>query len=135
VAFSVLGIYSNGGIFTARQLEEAIRPADNICAPRSRLVSIEQTTNLGGGRVWPLDTIRQLLGVVRARSIRAHLDGARLMNAVVASGRPAADYAVGFDTAWIDFTSTATPTSPTCERSRFDERPASAHTGDHHVRH
>jgi threonine aldolase len=42
--------------------------------------------------------------VARSRGLRAHLDGARLMNAVVASGVPAAEWAAGFDTAWIDFT-------------------------------
>jgi threonine aldolase len=67
-------------------------------------VSVEQTTNMGSGRVWPLATIEEVLGVARANDMRAHLDGARLMNAVVASGVPAADYASGFDTAWIDFT-------------------------------
>jgi len=67
-------------------------------------VSVEQTTNIGGGRVWPVETIRGVLETARAHDLRAHLDGARLMNAVVASGVPARDYAGGFDTAWIDFT-------------------------------
>jgi threonine aldolase len=93
----------DGGIFTAAQLEAAIRPAD-LHAPRSRVVSVEQPTNTGGGRVWPLDAVRAVLEVARAHGLRAHLDGARLLNAVVASGVSAADYASGFDTAWIDFT-------------------------------
>jgi threonine aldolase len=92
-----------GGIFTPEQVTAAIRPPDRYM-PRSRLVSIEQTTNIGGGRVWPLDVIRGVLDVARAHGLRAHMDGARLMNAVVAGGVPAADYAAGFDTAWIDFT-------------------------------
>jgi threonine aldolase len=92
------------GIFTAEQLEAAIRPAGDRYAPRSRLVSVEQTTNLGGGRIWPIGRIREVLGVARAHGLRAHLDGARLMNAVVGSGVSAADYASGFDSAWIDFT-------------------------------
>jgi threonine aldolase len=94
----------DGGIFGADQLERAIRPAGDRYGPRSRLVSVEQTTNIGGGRVWALEAIRDVLDVARAHGLRAHLDGARLMNAVVASGVPAADYAAGFDTAWIDFT-------------------------------
>ena len=93
-----------GGVFTAEQLEAALRPAGNRYTPRSRLVSVEQTSNLGGGRVWPLDTIRAVLEVARANGLRTHLDGARLMNAVAASGVPADTYAAGFDTAWIDFT-------------------------------
>jgi len=94
----------DGGIFSAQQVEAAIRPAADRYAPRSRLVSVEQTTNVGGGRVWPLSTIRSVLGAARAHDLRAHMDGARLMNAVVASGVAAADYASGFDSAWIDFT-------------------------------
>jgi threonine aldolase len=92
------------GIFEPAELEAAIRPAGDRYAPRSRLVSVEQTTNLGGGRVWPLETVRGVIEVARAHDMRAHLDGARLMNAVVASGTSAAEWAGGFDTAWIDFT-------------------------------
>ncbi len=94
----------DGGIFTPEQLREYIHPAGDRYGPRTRLVSVEQTTNMGGGRVWPLDTVRGVLGVAREHGMNAHLDGARLMNAVVASGVPAADWASGFDTAWLDFT-------------------------------
>jgi len=92
------------GIFTPEQLEAAIRPPGDRYAPRSKVVSVEQTTNIGGGRVWPMETIRGVLGVARAHGLKAHMDGARLMNAVVASGVSAADHASGFDSAWIDFT-------------------------------
>ncbi len=94
----------DGGIFTAGQVEAAVRPAGDRYGPRSRLVSVEQTTNMGGGRVWPLDEIHDVLAAAREHDLRAHLDGARLMNAVVASGVSAAEYAGGFDTAWLDFT-------------------------------
>jgi threonine aldolase len=93
----------DGGVFTAEQVAGALRPAGDRYTPRSRLVSVEQTTNMGGGRVWPLDVVRGVLELGRANDLRAHLDGARLFNAVVASGVSAADYASGFDTAWIDF--------------------------------
>jgi threonine aldolase len=92
-----------GGIFTAEQLEAAIRPPGDRHAPRSRLVCVEQTSNFGGGRVWPREQIAAVLQVARAHGLRTHLDGARLMNAVVASGVSAREYASGFDTAWIDF--------------------------------
>ena len=91
------------GIFGADELEAAVRPPGDRYAPRSRLVSVENTTNHGGGRLWPLQTIEEVLEVARRHGLRAHLDGARLMNAVVASGIAAAAYAGGFDTAWIDF--------------------------------
>jgi threonine aldolase len=92
-----------GGIFSAEQVEAAIRPIDRYM-PRSRLVSVEQTTNMGGGRVWPQETLRAVVDVAKRHHMRAHMDGARLMNAAVASGVPAAQHADGFDTAWVDFT-------------------------------
>ncbi|HWX75587.1 MAG TPA: threonine aldolase family protein, partial [Solirubrobacteraceae bacterium] len=91
-----------GGVFTAAQLEGAVRAPERY-APRSRLVCVEQTTNIGGGRVWPLETVGEVLGVAREHGLRTHLDGARLMNAVVATGVAAWEYGAGFDTAWIDF--------------------------------
>jgi threonine aldolase len=93
-----------GGVFTGAQLSEALRPPGNRYMPRSRVVSVEQTSNLGGGRVWPLSAVRDVLSVAGGAGLRTHLDGARLMNAVVASGVSASEFASGFDTAWIDFT-------------------------------
>ncbi|MBV9368008.1 MAG: hypothetical protein JOY89_27520, partial [Solirubrobacterales bacterium] len=61
-------------------------------------------SNLGGGRVWPLEAVRGVLEVAARFGLRTHLDGARLLNAVVASGVPASAWPSGFDTAWIDFT-------------------------------
>ena len=92
-----------GGIFSADQLRAAIRP-DSRYLPRSRVVSVEQTTNMGGGRVWPVRAIRSVLHVASEFGLRTHMDGARLMNAAVASGAPAGEHAGGFDTAWLDFT-------------------------------
>jgi threonine aldolase len=97
-------VSGRGGMFTASALEAALFPAGDRYTPRSRLVSVEQTTNLAGGRVWPLVQVRAVLEVAARHGLRTHLDGARLMNAVVASGTPAAEWARGFDTAWIDFT-------------------------------
>ena len=94
---------ADGGIFSAEQVEAAIRPIDRYM-PRSRLVSVEQTTNMGGGRVWPQDALRAVSEVAKRHDMRTHMDGARLMNAVVASGISAAEHAAGYDTAWVDFT-------------------------------
>ena len=92
------------GVFTGADVEAAVRPAGNRYMPRSRLLCVEQTSNLGGGRVWPVSVVRDVLDVAARFALRTHLDGARLLNAVVASGVPAAEWASGFDTAWIDFT-------------------------------
>jgi threonine aldolase len=81
----------------------AMRPPDDRYSPRSRLVSVEQTTNLAGGHVWPLAQLREVVEVAKANGLRLHMDGARLMNAVVASGIPTTEWTAGFDTAWIDF--------------------------------
>jgi threonine aldolase len=100
----VQALDGEGGIFTDDQVERALRTPGNRYEPRSRLVCVEQTTNYGGGRVWPREQIEEVRAVARANGLRVHLDGARLMNAVVASGVSAAEYASGFDTAWVDFT-------------------------------
>ena len=94
------------GTFSAEALDAAIRahPADDRYMPRPRLVCVEQPANLGGGKVWPLDRLRAVLETAREHGLRAHLDGARLLNAVVASGVDASEWATGFDSAWIDFT-------------------------------
>ena len=90
------------GIFTAEQVRAAIRPPWRL-APRSRVLSVENTTNYGGGRCWPLDRVREVAAVAAEHGLAAHMDGARLLNAVVATGTPARDYAAPFDSVWIDF--------------------------------
>lgn len=91
------------GTFDGEAVRRAIRPRHDRHAPQTRLVCVEQTSNLSGGRVWPLERVRDVLGAARESGLRTHLDGARLLNAVVASGVAAAGWASGFDTAWIDF--------------------------------
>src|SRR6185369_973571 len=88
--------------FTAAQLKQKLH-ADRPYAPRQRLVEVEQTANLGGGAIWPLATLRQVADGARAAGLATHMDGARLLNACVASGVSAADFAQGFDSVWIDF--------------------------------
>jgi len=90
------------GIFNGEQVEAAVRPVDDNNAPRTRLVSVEQTTNFGGGAVWPIGTIREVCAVARKHGLATHMDGARLLNAVVASGVSASEYAEGFDSVWLD---------------------------------
>jgi threonine aldolase len=94
------------GMFTPDALDAAVHgsgPGGRYSA-RPRLVCVEQTTNMGGGRVWPLEGVRAVLEVARGHGLATHLDGARLMNAAVASGVDAATWAGGFDSAWLDFT-------------------------------
>ncbi|MEM7427119.1 MAG: threonine aldolase family protein [Pseudomonadota bacterium] len=90
------------GRFSADQVEHAIRGPSRYF-PRTRLVSVEQTANLGGGAIWKPEAIDAVAAVAKAHGLATHMDGARLMNAVVASGVPAARYTQGMDSCWIDF--------------------------------
>lgn len=85
------------GLLTAKSVVEAIRPHD-IHYPPTTLVCLEQTHNVGGGTVYPLSTIQEITHVSGDRGLASHLDGARLFNAVVASGVSAAAFAQPFDT-------------------------------------
>jgi threonine aldolase len=97
------GLDGARGMFTAEQVRAAIHSPDWRHSPRSRLLEVENTTNLGGGAVWPVAQIRAVTAVAREQGLASHMDGARLMNAVVASGTPAAEYAAPFDSVWVDF--------------------------------
>jgi threonine aldolase len=99
----IMPLEGEGGMFTGEALRARMRDPADSHEPRSRLLTVEQTTNLGGGRVWPSTKIEEVLAVAREFGLRTHLDGARLLNAVVASGESAAAYSAGFETAWIDF--------------------------------
>ena len=98
---SVKALPTRVGLYTLAQAEAAIRVPQRT-APRSALISIEQTTSFSGGTVWDLDTMRAIRDLAHARGLKAHIDGARLLNAVVATGIAARDYAEGFDSVWID---------------------------------
>jgi threonine aldolase len=89
------------GVFTAEQVAAAIRPSGPH-SPQSRLVSMENTTNTGSGKIWPYETARGVSELARERGLKAHIDGARLMNAVIASGIPASEWGALVDTIWID---------------------------------
>ncbi len=84
------------GVFTTEQVEAAIRP-HNVHTPPTRLITIENTHNRAGGTIFPLDEINSIKELARAHDLRMHLDGARLLNAVVATGIPADKWAAPFD--------------------------------------
>jgi threonine aldolase len=80
------------GVLAPADVEAAIR-RDDPHYPRTRVVAIENTHNRGGGKVWPIEAVRAIGEVARRRQLHLYVDGARLMNAVVASGVPAHEYA------------------------------------------
>lgn len=85
------------GVITAEQVEAAVRPIDDHF-PRSRLISLENSCNVAGGTLFPLEEIERIRKVARRHGLKMHLDGARLWNASVAEGIEPARYAENFDT-------------------------------------
>jgi threonine aldolase len=92
----------DNGILTLDDIRDAVRPDDPHYV-RTRLVCLENTHNRGGGRVHPLASVAEIARWAAEHNLAMHLDGARLMNAVVASGRPAREWAHYFDTVSICF--------------------------------
>jgi threonine aldolase len=86
-----------GGLFGAEDVRAAIPPDDPHYAPL-RMVAVENTHNASGGRVWPLEQLRDVAAAARKAGLGLHLDGARLFNAVVATGESAAVLCEPFDT-------------------------------------
>lgn len=90
------------GIFTAEAVENSIRPTNLRHYPRTRVVAIEQTMNLGGGSVWSQSEIDDVAKVARRHGLILHMDGARLPNAVTATGVSAERQCRDCDTTWLD---------------------------------
>lgn len=91
------------GVFTAEQAAAVFHEGDTHRS-RTSLISVENTSNMGGGKIWPIERLAELREFANAHGIRMHMDGARLMNAVVASGVAADRWGALVDTVWIDFT-------------------------------
>ena len=84
------------GVITVEQIEEVIRP-DNIHIPKTALICLENTHNRAGGTVFPLDEIEKIYELAKRNNIKIHLDGARLWNAVIATGIPLHKWSKYFD--------------------------------------
>lgn len=79
------------GIFTAAQVEAAVRPR-NVHFAQSRMVIVENTNNRGGGSIWPVENMAEIAAAADRHGLHVHLDGARLMNACVARALQPTDY-------------------------------------------
>ncbi len=90
------------GQFTAADVRAAVRPKDSHYA-QSALVLIENTHNRGGGSIWSVDALAEIREVADEFGLKMHLDGARLMNACVATGRKPTEYTKFFDTVSVCF--------------------------------
>ncbi len=99
---TVRGLSGERGLLDVTDLDGKVRANDqHLC--RTRLVCLENTTNLGGGAAYPLEQLRRVSAWARSHGLRVHLDGARFFNATVARGYSPADVAACFDTVSICF--------------------------------
>jgi threonine aldolase len=89
------------GFFTAEQVRRSIRPPVHYM-PRTRAISIEQTSASLGGVCWPLEQVRDVCTAAHADGLVAHMDGARLFNAAVATGTAVRAFAAPLDSVWVD---------------------------------
>jgi threonine aldolase len=85
------------GLFGAEDVRDAVSPRDVHIAP-TRILCVENTHNGGGGKIWPIELVREVCAEARRHGLALHLDGARLLNAAVAGGTPASIYGREFDT-------------------------------------
>ena len=85
------------GVFGKNAVLQRLRPPTPH-APRPRLVVVENTTNAGGGRPWPVEESDGVLEAARQNGLSVHLDGSRIFNASVALGLPSRRLGLGFDT-------------------------------------
>ena len=99
----ITGLRGARGQFDVATLEAGFRDRSRY-EPPQRLVAVEQTANFAGGTVWPVEALDAIAGHAHARGLATHMDGARMMNAAVASGISAAAMSAGWDSVWLDFT-------------------------------
>jgi threonine aldolase len=88
----IRALASEKGRFGPEEIRAVFRRSERRHTPPTRVVAIENTHNTSGGRIWPLDEVAAVAQTCRELSLRLHLDGARLMNAAVATATPPAEY-------------------------------------------
>jgi len=97
------GLPGHRGRIAPEQIRAAMRDWSSGHMPVTRLVSLEDTHNSAGGRVWPLDELDAIVETARELDLRVHLDGARIVNAATALGVPAAEIGRRTDTVTLCF--------------------------------
>jgi threonine aldolase len=100
--FQIMPLPGADGQFAAETLRKALHPRTRYQPPQT-LVSVEQTANIGGGTIWKKAALDEVAQIAKAAGLATHMDGARLLNATVATGIAAHDMTQGWDSAWIDF--------------------------------
>src|SRR3954468_14064748 len=98
-----IGLEGTKGRFSPDQVLSEIRDRTSVHVAPTRVVTIENTHNSAGGRVWPLEEVDAIVATCREHDLAVHLDGARLVNAATAAGVDAARIGRGFDTVTLCF--------------------------------
>jgi threonine aldolase len=98
----IRALHGVDGQFTTDRLRRALRLPDRHQA-RQALISVEQTTNLGGGTIWEKSALDAVVDIANAAGLATHMDGARLLNACVVTGISPRRMVTGWDSVWIDF--------------------------------
>jgi threonine aldolase len=100
--FQIMPLKGDDGQFSPDTFRAALHPRTRYQPPQT-VVSVEQTANIGGGTIWKKGALEEVVKIAKTHGLATHMDGARLLNACVATGIPAHDMAAGWDSAWIDF--------------------------------
>ena len=100
--FQITPLAGDDGQFSPETFRAALHPRSRYQPPQT-VVSVEQTANIGGGTIWKKTALDEVVKIAKANGMATHMDGARLLNACVATGISARDMASGWDSAWIDF--------------------------------
>src|SRR5881409_803915 len=100
--FQITPLGGNDGQFSPETFRAALHPRSRYQPPQT-VVSVEQTANIGGGTIWKKAALDEVVAISRQHGLVTHMDGARLLNATVASGISPRDMTAGWDSAWIDF--------------------------------
>ena len=98
VQFTVVG---KGGLFTAQDFTDAIKPRGHFVIPATTLVVLENTHNRGGGVIFPQTEVAAICAAAKKAKIASYLDGARLFNVAAATNASLADLAAPFDMASV----------------------------------
>ena len=100
--FQIMPLRGDDGQFSPETFRAALHPRTRYQPPQT-VVSVEQTANIGGGTIWQKAALDEIVKIAKAHGLATHMDGARLLNACVATKISASDMASGWDSAWIDF--------------------------------
>jgi threonine aldolase len=100
--FQITALPGADGQFTPDTFRKALHPRTRYQPPQI-VVSVEQTANIGGGTIWKKADLDEVVKIAKSGGLITHMDGARLLNACIATGISARDMAMGWDSAWLDF--------------------------------